>query len=139
MLSVLCDFPGMMYRPAKLRKLFASRACRKSVMIGSSLTMAQMEKVCCFPDSFHKISTDIEHFLSRKSASIFFNAVLKFPTLIFFTTIRSNSMDCFTVFLHHYYLRSSKAILDHSSSRTHTHTLFMFIHYYFFSYHSVNF
>uniref|UniRef100_A0A158Q6Z9 DNA_mis_repair domain-containing protein n=1 Tax=Elaeophora elaphi TaxID=1147741 RepID=A0A158Q6Z9_9BILA len=45
MLSVLCDFPGMMYRPAKLRKLFASRACRKSVMIGSVLTMAQMEKI----------------------------------------------------------------------------------------------
>ncbi|EJD74284.1 CBR-PMS-2 protein [Loa loa] len=45
MLSVLCDFPGMMYRPAKLRKLFASRACRKSVMIGSSLTMAHMEKI----------------------------------------------------------------------------------------------
>ncbi|MCP9260449.1 Mismatch repair endonuclease PMS2 [Dirofilaria immitis] len=32
MLSVLCDFPGMMYRPAKLRKLFASRACRKSIV-----------------------------------------------------------------------------------------------------------
>uniref|UniRef100_A0A1I8EKK6 DNA_mis_repair domain-containing protein n=1 Tax=Wuchereria bancrofti TaxID=6293 RepID=A0A1I8EKK6_WUCBA len=45
MLSVLCDFPGMMYRPAKLRKLFASRACRKSVMIGSSLTMLQMQKI----------------------------------------------------------------------------------------------
>ncbi|KAL3998980.1 DNA mismatch repair protein MutL family protein [Acanthocheilonema viteae] len=45
MLSVLCDFPGMMYRPAKLRKLFASRACRKSVMIGSALTMTQMEKI----------------------------------------------------------------------------------------------
>ncbi|VDK86186.1 unnamed protein product [Litomosoides sigmodontis] len=45
MLSVLCDFPGMMYRPAKLRKIFASRACRKSVMIGSALTMAQMEKI----------------------------------------------------------------------------------------------
>uniref|UniRef100_A0A0N4T6U0 MutL_C domain-containing protein n=1 Tax=Brugia pahangi TaxID=6280 RepID=A0A0N4T6U0_BRUPA len=45
MLSVLCDFPGMMYRPAKLRKLFASRACRKSVMIGSSLTMMQMQKI----------------------------------------------------------------------------------------------
>ncbi|VDK42723.1 unnamed protein product [Gongylonema pulchrum] len=46
MLSVLCDFPGTMYRPAKLRKLFASRACRKSVMIGTALTLPQMEKNC---------------------------------------------------------------------------------------------
>uniref|UniRef100_A0A914RU41 Uncharacterized protein n=1 Tax=Parascaris equorum TaxID=6256 RepID=A0A914RU41_PAREQ len=45
MLSVLADFPGTMYRPTKLRKLFASRACRKSVMIGMALSTPQMEKV----------------------------------------------------------------------------------------------
>ncbi|VDD86524.1 unnamed protein product [Enterobius vermicularis] len=46
MLSVLREFPGTMYRPAKLRKLFALRACRKSVMIGTVLTTYQMEKNC---------------------------------------------------------------------------------------------
>uniref|UniRef100_F1KTY7 Mismatch repair endonuclease PMS2 n=1 Tax=Ascaris suum TaxID=6253 RepID=F1KTY7_ASCSU len=45
MLSVLADFPGTMYRPTKLRKLFASRACRKSVMIGMALSTPQMEKI----------------------------------------------------------------------------------------------
>ncbi|VDM48798.1 unnamed protein product [Toxocara canis] len=45
MLSVLSTYPGTMYRPTKLRKLFASRACRKSVMIGTALSTSQMEKI----------------------------------------------------------------------------------------------
>uniref|UniRef100_A0A158R598 DNA_mis_repair domain-containing protein n=1 Tax=Syphacia muris TaxID=451379 RepID=A0A158R598_9BILA len=46
MLSVLREFPGTMYRPTKLRKLFALRACRKSVMIGTALSVSNMEKNC---------------------------------------------------------------------------------------------
>ncbi|VDO81279.1 unnamed protein product [Heligmosomoides polygyrus] len=44
-LTVVSEFPGVMYRPAKLRRIFASRACRKSVMIGTALTTAQMQSV----------------------------------------------------------------------------------------------
>ncbi|VDN57583.1 unnamed protein product [Dracunculus medinensis] len=45
MLAVLSEFPGIMYRPVKLRRLFASRACRKSIMIGTALNTSQMEKI----------------------------------------------------------------------------------------------
>ncbi|KAI6209291.1 hypothetical protein M3Y96_00206300 [Aphelenchoides besseyi] len=38
MLGVLADQPSVMYRPLKLRKIFASRACRKSVMFGTALS-----------------------------------------------------------------------------------------------------
>lgn len=34
-----------MYRPIKLRKIFASKACRKSIMFGTALTKQQMEHV----------------------------------------------------------------------------------------------
>lgn len=44
-LTVVSEFPGVMYRPAKLRRIFASRACRKSVMIGTALTTAQMQSI----------------------------------------------------------------------------------------------
>ncbi|RCN36942.1 DNA mismatch repair protein [Ancylostoma caninum] len=44
-LSVVSEFPGVMYRPAKLRRIFASRACRKSVMIGTALTTSQMQTI----------------------------------------------------------------------------------------------
>ncbi|VDO26782.1 unnamed protein product, partial [Haemonchus placei] len=44
-LTVVSEFPGVMYRPAKLRRIFASRACRKSVMIGTTLTTAQMQTI----------------------------------------------------------------------------------------------
>ncbi|WKX89615.1 hypothetical protein Q1695_008902 [Nippostrongylus brasiliensis] len=44
-LTVVSEFPGTMYRPAKLRRIFASRACRKSVMIGTTLTTAQMRTI----------------------------------------------------------------------------------------------
>ncbi|EPB66719.1 MutL dimerization domain protein [Ancylostoma ceylanicum] len=45
-LAVVSEFPGVMYRPAKLRRIFASRACRKSVMIGTALTTNQMQTNC---------------------------------------------------------------------------------------------
>jgi len=45
MVAALADAPGVMYRPPRLRKVFASKACRKSVMIGTALTHAQMCKV----------------------------------------------------------------------------------------------
>ncbi|EYC09889.1 hypothetical protein Y032_0058g2875 [Ancylostoma ceylanicum] len=44
-LAVVSEFPGVMYRPAKLRRIFASRACRKSVMIGTALTTNQMQTI----------------------------------------------------------------------------------------------
>lgn len=36
---------GQMVRPMKARAMFASRACRKSVMIGKTLTKGQMSQV----------------------------------------------------------------------------------------------
>ncbi|CAD6449428.1 8b77679a-1dd6-425a-9ab8-f64c5bee4c3a [Sclerotinia trifoliorum] len=36
---------GDVVRPSKVRKMFAMRACRSSIMIGKSLTSGQMEKV----------------------------------------------------------------------------------------------
>ncbi|VDM52342.1 unnamed protein product [Angiostrongylus costaricensis] len=44
-LAVVSEFPGVMYRPAKLRRIFASRACRKSVMIGTALNTSQMQTI----------------------------------------------------------------------------------------------
>lgn len=48
MVAVLTDFSGIMYRPSRLRKLFASKACRKSVMIGTALNKSQMIRVIYF-------------------------------------------------------------------------------------------
>jgi DNA mismatch repair protein PMS2 len=39
---MLTDRPHTMVRPSRVRAMFASRACRKSIMIGTALTMAQM-------------------------------------------------------------------------------------------------
>lgn len=36
---------GTVVRPSKTRKMFASRACRKSVMIGKALNLNQMTTV----------------------------------------------------------------------------------------------
>lgn len=33
------------YRPSRVRAMFASRACRKSVMIGSDLSQADMRRI----------------------------------------------------------------------------------------------
>ncbi|CAD6190923.1 unnamed protein product [Caenorhabditis auriculariae] len=43
--SMVAEYPGQMYRPTKIRKIFASRACRSSIMIGTSLNEHQMRKV----------------------------------------------------------------------------------------------
>ena len=46
LLSLMHDRPiGQMVRCSKVRAMFASRACRKSIMIGDSLNRQQMVKV----------------------------------------------------------------------------------------------
>ncbi|CAJ0575297.1 unnamed protein product, partial [Mesorhabditis spiculigera] len=44
-LSAVMEHPSEMYRPRKLRKIFASRACRTSVMVGDALTQNKMEEI----------------------------------------------------------------------------------------------
>uniref|UniRef100_A0A0N4ZR31 DNA mismatch repair protein MLH2 n=1 Tax=Parastrongyloides trichosuri TaxID=131310 RepID=A0A0N4ZR31_PARTI len=41
----LAEYPGLIYRPSKIRKIFASKACRKSVMIGTPLTKQKMKTI----------------------------------------------------------------------------------------------
>jgi DNA mismatch repair protein PMS2 len=43
--SQLSENPGQMMRLPKIRHMFASRACRMSIMIGKPLTRPQMVKV----------------------------------------------------------------------------------------------
>ncbi|CAI5437608.1 unnamed protein product [Caenorhabditis angaria] len=43
--AMVSEYPNQMYRPAKIRKIFASRACRKSIMIGKALDDREMRKV----------------------------------------------------------------------------------------------
>ncbi|KAI1895982.1 hypothetical protein AGOR_G00090120 [Albula goreensis] len=45
MIFMLSDSPGVMCRPSRVRQMFASRACRKSVMIGTALNSAEMRKL----------------------------------------------------------------------------------------------
>lgn len=47
LIALLAESGGRagMVRPSKVRKMFAMRACRSSIMIGKSLTKRQMEKV----------------------------------------------------------------------------------------------
>ncbi|NXS10546.1 PMS2 endonuclease, partial [Neodrepanis coruscans] len=45
LLFMLSDCPGMMCRPSRVRQMFASRACRKSVMIGTALNVQEMRKL----------------------------------------------------------------------------------------------
>ncbi|KAH7313041.1 DNA mismatch repair protein MutL [Rhexocercosporidium sp. MPI-PUGE-AT-0058] len=46
LISLLAEHPpGTVPRPAKVRKMFAMRACRSSIMIGKTLTHKQMGKV----------------------------------------------------------------------------------------------
>ncbi|CCD55285.1 hypothetical protein BofuT4_P156810.1 [Botrytis cinerea T4] len=47
LIALLAESGGRagMVRPSKVRKMFAMRACRSSIMIGKSLTRGQMEKV----------------------------------------------------------------------------------------------
>ncbi|NWY63153.1 PMS2 endonuclease, partial [Chionis minor] len=45
LIFMLSDSPGVMCRPSRVRQMFASRACRKSVMIGTALNMQEMRKL----------------------------------------------------------------------------------------------
>ena len=47
LIFMLSDSPRVMCRPSRVRKMFASRACRMSIMVGTALNQAQMEKVVC--------------------------------------------------------------------------------------------
>ncbi|XP_022091474.1 mismatch repair endonuclease PMS2-like [Acanthaster planci] len=42
---MLSDSPGVMCRPSRVRQMFASRACRKSIMIGTALDKREMRKL----------------------------------------------------------------------------------------------
>lgn len=45
MALLLQDRPGVLCRPTKIRSMFASRACRSAVMIGTALTLKEMERI----------------------------------------------------------------------------------------------
>ncbi|GAA6101074.1 mismatch repair endonuclease PMS2 isoform X2 [Tachysurus ichikawai] len=45
LIFMLSDSPGVMCRPSRVRQMFASRACRKSVMIGTALNSSEMKKL----------------------------------------------------------------------------------------------
>lgn len=47
LIFMLTDSPGIMCRPSRICQMFASRSCRKSVMIGTSLNAAEMKKIVC--------------------------------------------------------------------------------------------
>jgi len=45
-IAILDDDPNLkIYRPTKIRHVYASKACRKSVMIGKALKKYEMEKI----------------------------------------------------------------------------------------------
>ncbi|WAQ95733.1 PMS2-like protein [Mya arenaria] len=45
MIFMLTDSPGVLCRPSRVRAMFASRSCRKSVMIGTYLNKTEMKKL----------------------------------------------------------------------------------------------
>ncbi|KAM6897703.1 mismatch repair endonuclease PMS2 [Xenentodon cancila] len=45
LIFMLSDSPGVMCRPSRVSQMFASRACRKSVMIGTALSVGEMKKL----------------------------------------------------------------------------------------------
>ena len=45
LIFMLSDSPGVNYRPSNVRKMFASRACRMSVMVGTALNDGQMKRI----------------------------------------------------------------------------------------------
>ncbi|XP_043945649.1 mismatch repair endonuclease PMS2 [Protopterus annectens] len=45
LIFMLTDSPGVMCRPSRVTQMFASRACRKSVMIGTALNDSEMKKL----------------------------------------------------------------------------------------------
>lgn len=69
LLSILEDHPVKMARPSKVRAIFASRACRKSVMIGTSLSKTKMMEIVRHmgmidkPWVFLFLETNVHHML----------------------------------------------------------------------------
>ncbi|CAN7948451.1 unnamed protein product, partial [Ixodes pacificus] len=53
LIFMLSDNPHTVCRPSKVRQMFASRACRKSVMVGMPLTLATMGKVVSHLGELH--------------------------------------------------------------------------------------
>ncbi|KAM7295853.1 mismatch repair endonuclease PMS2 isoform X4, partial [Ixodes scapularis] len=53
LIFMLSDNPHTVCRPSKVRQMFASRACRKSVMVGMPLTSATMGKVVSHLGELH--------------------------------------------------------------------------------------
>jgi DNA mismatch repair protein PMS2 len=45
LIFMLSDSPGVMCRPTRVRKMFASRACRMSIMVGTALSREQMKMI----------------------------------------------------------------------------------------------
>lgn len=45
LIFMLSDSPGVMCRPSRVRKMFASRACRMSTMVGTALSRDEMRKI----------------------------------------------------------------------------------------------
>ena len=45
LIFMLSDTPGVMCRPSRVRQMFASRACRKSIMVGTALNKKEMKRV----------------------------------------------------------------------------------------------
>ncbi|XP_008301962.1 mismatch repair endonuclease PMS2 isoform X2 [Stegastes partitus] len=45
LIFMLSDSPGVMCRPSRVRQMYASRACRKSVMIGTALNVSEMKRL----------------------------------------------------------------------------------------------
>uniref|UniRef100_A0A9J8B4Y9 Mismatch repair endonuclease PMS2 n=1 Tax=Cyprinus carpio carpio TaxID=630221 RepID=A0A9J8B4Y9_CYPCA len=45
LIFMLSDSPGIMCRPSRVRQMFASRACRKSVIVGTALNTSEMKKL----------------------------------------------------------------------------------------------
>jgi len=43
--NMLQEHPGVMCRPPKVSAMFASRACRSAVMVGTALSVSEMQKV----------------------------------------------------------------------------------------------
>nr|XP_045243800.1 mismatch repair endonuclease PMS2 isoform X2 [Macaca fascicularis] len=50
LIFLLSDSPGVMCRPSQVKQMFASRACRKSVMIGTALNTSEIKKLITHMD-----------------------------------------------------------------------------------------
>lgn len=58
LIHLLQDQPrGQMVRCSKVRSMFAMRACRKSIMVGSPLTVKQMTSVSLINSAAHMLSS----------------------------------------------------------------------------------